>query len=372
MEARIRARFGDWRGRGAAGRDPDLGAVAPRRTEARLMVEPGGPARVDLIWVRPADLRPDTRARRAERLADALALQILNRRLERIAANRTPGALCRRPGRAQRARRQRRHHPARRGRPARRVAPRPRRDRDRAAPAGRARRHRGRARPRDRPDPHRADRAGRRRRDPPVGGAGRRARRRGRQDNVFVSPAENLRLFEAAVAGADARAGQPVRPHALRRRADPLHDRRRRRWKAARAPCSPPIATRARCRSRPTPSGRRRPGPIPASARPAPSPSGTSWRPTIGATAVRFANGVRLTVKKTDFAANQVMVQVRFGDGQLALPADRPNPSWALGPGFAAGGLGRIDLRGHAGGAEQPRLQRLARHRRGRISCSAA
>src|SRR5690606_21080088 len=62
----------------------------------------------------------------------------------------------------------------------------------------------------------------------------------------------------------------------------------------------------------------------------------------IEATTVRFANGVRLTVKRTDFADNQVLVRVRFGNGILGLPADRPSPAWALAAGFANGGLGRI------------------------------
>src|SRR5690606_35691919 len=51
---------------------------------------------------------------------------------------------------------------------------------------------------------------------------------------------------------------------------------------------------------------------------------------------------VRLTVKRTDFADNQVLVRVRFGSGILGLPADRPSPAWALAAGFANGGLGRI------------------------------
>lgn len=43
----------------------------------------------------------------------------------------------------------------------------------------------------------------------------------------------------------------------------------------------------------------------------------------LGVHFVRFANGVRLTVKSTDFAKGQVEVNVRFGHGQLDLPRDR-------------------------------------------------
>lgn len=42
----------------------------------------------------------------------------------------------------------------------------------------------------------------------------------------------------------------------------------------------------------------------------------------LGVTMVRFANGVRLTVKPTDFAKDQVEVRVRFGLGQLGMPRD--------------------------------------------------
>ena len=67
MEAKIRAAFDSWRGRGTAGGEPQPGLVAQRPTEARIRVEPAGGPRVSMSWVRAPDLRPDTRARRAER-----------------------------------------------------------------------------------------------------------------------------------------------------------------------------------------------------------------------------------------------------------------------------------------------------------------
>jgi zinc protease len=62
----------------------------------------------------------------------------------------------------------------------------------------------------------------------------------------------------------------------------------------------------------------------------------------VGGTAVRFANGVRLTVKHTDFADDQILVRVQFGNGILDLPTDRPSPAWGLATGFSNGGLGRM------------------------------
>ena len=43
---------------------------------------------------------------------------------------------------------------------------------------------------------------------------------------------------------------------------------------------------------------------------------------------MRFANGVRLTIKPTAFTKDQVLVGVRIGDGLLSRPKDRPTPVW--------------------------------------------
>jgi len=343
MEARIRAKFGDWHGRGPAGGEPDLGAVAPRRTEARLMVEPGGPARVELAWVRPADLRPDTGARRAERLADALALQILNRRLERIASEQSPapyvGAQSARseiedsadltqvvavvqPGEWRRAlgvieTEQRRlvEHGVTRAELDREVTL--LRTALTAQVAGAATRQSAALA------------------DGIVATVD--------SDKVFVAPADNLRLFEAAAAALtperinqSARtlfAGEPVlymtSPTAVADGESAL-------LAAYRESRSAPLAADSVRQAQAWPyTGFGTPGTV-AERR--------ELAPEIGATAVRFANGVRLTVKRTDFAANQVMVQVRFGDGQLSFPTDRPNPNWGLSSGFIAGGLGRLSF----------------------------
>src|SRR3712207_7018223 len=44
----------------------------------------GGPTQLDIAWVRPPDLRPDTRAKRREDWVESLGFAVLNRRLERI------------------------------------------------------------------------------------------------------------------------------------------------------------------------------------------------------------------------------------------------------------------------------------------------
>ncbi len=58
----------------------------------------------------------------------------------------------------------------------------------------------------------------------------------------------------------------------------------------------------------------------------------------LGVTFVRFANGLRLTVKPTAFRKDQVQVSVNFGNGRLALPRDRVAADWAT-PAFIGGGL---------------------------------
>ncbi|HEV2815646.1 MAG TPA: insulinase family protein [Allosphingosinicella sp.] len=343
MEAGIRARFGDWRGRGAGGRDPDLGTVAARRTEARLLVEPGGPAQVEMSWVRPADLRPDSRARRAERLADSLALQILSRRLERIAANQSPA-----PYVGARAGRSEIEESADVTQISAVVQP------------GEWRRALGVIETEQRRlVEHGVSQAELDREvtlirtalTTQVAGAATRQSAGLAEglvssvdlDNVFVSPADNLRLFEAAVAGLtparinqSARAlfaGEPIlymtSPAAVEGGEGAL-------LAAYRDSRAVPVPAEAARQAQAWPyTGFGAPGTV-AERR--------ELGPEIGATAIRFANGVRLTVKKTDFADNQVLVQVRFGDGQLALPRDRPSPHWGMTSGFSAGGLARINF----------------------------
>jgi len=90
MEAKIKARFGDWKANGPAGPEPDLGKVKPRKTEAKLLVEPGAPLSLQVTWVRPPDLRPDTLAKRRADLIDQLGFAVLNRRLSALGRSPQP------------------------------------------------------------------------------------------------------------------------------------------------------------------------------------------------------------------------------------------------------------------------------------------
>ncbi len=65
--------------------------------------------------------------------------------------------------------------------------------------------------------------------------------------------------------------------------------------------------------------------------------------PDIDVTQVRFANGVRLNIKPTQFEKDKVSVVARFAGGYLALPPKR-GLGWALPFAFVEGGLGRLTI----------------------------
>ena len=70
----------------------------------------------------------------------------------------------------------------------------------------------------------------------------------------------------------------------------------------------------------------------------------------FGITYLKFSNGVTLTVKPTQLHVGQVLMNVRFGKGRLGLPRDHVAPAWILPGMFVQGGLrqyGLDDLRRH-------------------------
>ncbi len=86
IAARIAARFGDWTGRGPAGPDPDIGTVDPRRpAAASVYVDPALGEAVSFTRHRPFVARPDTAANRRQAMIDGLGVDIVNRRLAKLA-----------------------------------------------------------------------------------------------------------------------------------------------------------------------------------------------------------------------------------------------------------------------------------------------
>ena len=90
MEARIKAKFGDWTNTAPAGADPDLGQIRPRQPETLIHVEPGAQSSAQIFWTVPHDDAPDTAAERRKSIVRSLASAVLNRRLSDIARNPNP------------------------------------------------------------------------------------------------------------------------------------------------------------------------------------------------------------------------------------------------------------------------------------------
>src|SRR3546814_15312161 len=57
---------------------------------------------------------------------------------------------------------------------------------------------------------------------------------------------------------------------------------------------------------------------------------------------VTFANGARLLLFPNDAEANRVYVNVRFGGGYNALPADKQTPAWAADLALVSSGIGKL------------------------------
>ena len=65
--------------------------------------------------------------------------------------------------------------------------------------------------------------------------------------------------------------------------------------------------------------------------------------PQIEVEQVTFENGVTLIVSPNPSEQGKVYVNVRFGDGMKALPANRQSPAWAAPAALVAGGIGPFD-----------------------------
>ena len=86
VEAKIKARFSDWKGRGPAGTDPDIGQVDfARAAAADDFIDPAIQDSVTLASFKPWILEPDTKAKRARTLAEDIGEAIVSRRLAKIA-----------------------------------------------------------------------------------------------------------------------------------------------------------------------------------------------------------------------------------------------------------------------------------------------
>jgi zinc protease len=339
IEAKIKAKFSDWVGKGPAGTDPDLGAVRPRQIEVRTDVEAGAPAAFELAWTGQPDLAPDSVAKRRREIIEQLGLAVLNRRLGTLVRSADPPFISAGAGRADQWRAERLTAVA--------VITQP----DHWKPALEAAETEVRrllqygvrpdelAREITEDDTElKANVAGAATRLTPQLAdliAGSRS-----DDDVVTSPAEELALFEDVTKGLTA---EQVSAQ--------LHETFAGGGPLVFASSPTPIAGgEAAIR---TAFNEAAAAPVTAPT----APVQVDWPYTsfgtpgkvvdrqdvadLDAVMVRFDNGVRVTIKPTKFQQDQVLVRVRFGDGRAGLPANQQSMVWADSA-LIEGGLGKI------------------------------
>ena len=339
MEAKIRARFGDWQAAGPVGAEPDMGPVRPRKTEARLVVESGAPPSLQLAWIGPPDLAADTTAKRRRDLVENLGFSVLNRRLSAIGRSADPpflGAGAFKGDEYDAAEVTMVAVNVQEGRWKEALAA-VEQEQRRAVQYGVRQDELDREIEEVRAS-MRADVAGAATRRP-AAIAGEIAGSLS-DDTVVTSPAQDLELFEAAVKGLKAEQVSAA-------------------LKAAFKGDGPLIFMTS-----PTPIQGSEGAVLAAYeashrlavAEPV-APSQVAWPyesfgapgkvaetrdvGDMDAVFVRFENGVRLTVKPTRFRDDEVLVRVNVGDGLLDLPRDRQSANWASGA-YIEGGLAKI------------------------------
>ena len=340
MEAKIRGAFESWEPTAADGPEPDLGTVAPRGPETRILVEAGVQSNIQLNWTKAPDLDPDTVAERRGNLIRGLGVAVLNRRFGEIArgdnppftsatggpgtlwesldigsvsANFNPGAW--KPALEAIEQEQRRlvQYGISDAELQREIA------------ENRTALENGVARAATRPTPLLAAILVN-----SVNG-----------DTVFSSPQTSLDLFNAAVSGltpAQVNATLPSvfsggGPLALVVTPVEIEGGEAAVTAALEASRLVPVAAPAAQAAQDWPYAQfGNPGTV----------RNRHELTDVGATVVTFANGVRLTVKPTTFQDEQILISARSGIGERGLPTDRSTPQALAAAVFTAGGLGRL------------------------------
>ena len=336
MEREIKARYADWRGVGPETPDPDLGQPLARGEQVKVLVQPGASPAATLSWITPFDTTPDTFAHERRDLIEQVALGALNRRLERLARGATPPFLAAESGRTNEERSAKIA--------SLRILYRPGEWRGALEAAVQAQRQALRfgftpkeiarevtemrvrfgdavAQASTRRTPALADEIARSVDD----------------QQVDTSPQEDLSTFERAVAGLTPQAVDAALANAFKGSGPLL-------FVASPEPIPGGEATVKAAFD----------GAEAAPLQPLVETTSAKWSHTgfgapgqvverrmvddLGVAFVRFANGVRLTVRPTDFSKGQIEVAVHFGEGRIGLSRGGASPSWAL-PAFISGGL---------------------------------
>ena len=86
IEAKLKETFGDWQGIGDEGGDPDLGVVkTDRGLQANFFYDPDVPTSISINYVKPYTKQADTAEKRREDLIQSLGNSILSRRFAKLA-----------------------------------------------------------------------------------------------------------------------------------------------------------------------------------------------------------------------------------------------------------------------------------------------
>lgn len=340
MEAKLKARFGDWRGVGPAVTKPRLGAVATRVAEAETYAEPGAGSALNLTWNGPPDLTPDSSAKRRHDTVEQLGLNAFNRRLGKLAiTDRAPftaasashatmvksvdqveigvsfeaGKWSAALAAIEQERRRLVDYGITQRELDREIAE--RRLQLKAALAGETTRLSNSL-------------AGQ------ILGAMAK-------DEAFTTPADDLAQFDSYTKGLIADQVNGVLKTLFKGQGplvhvtgpDPVPGGNAAVLEAYEAASKLAVSAPAVLANKPwSYISFGEPGRVAERTRIA----------DLGVTFVRFDNGVRLTVRPSATTRNSIQVTVRIGGGLLDLPADRPSAAWIVQPGLIEGGLGRL------------------------------
>jgi zinc protease len=340
LEAKVRAAFESWRPTGPAGPEPDLGTVAPRGPETRILIEPGVQSSIELGYIRAPDRDPDSVAERRENLIRRLGVAVLNRRLGELSRADNPPFINASGGEAELADSfaaasvSARFNPGEWKRALEAIEQEQRRliqygvsdaELQREITEGRAGLENAVAGAATRRTPNLA------------GGLVSAVNSR----TVFNTPQTSLDLFNAAVDGLTAAQVNQVLPTIFQGEGPlalvvtPVEIEGGEAAVTAALEASrlaPVSAPAAQAQLEWPYSEFGAPGAV----------ESRSELEAVGATVVTFANGVRLTVKPTNFRDEQILVSVRTGLGELGMPADRIDAQGLAPLVFAAGGLGQL------------------------------
>ncbi|NTH78617.1 insulinase family protein [Agrobacterium rhizogenes] len=340
IEADIRNRFGNWTAATPAPAEPDLGVLEKQGQRVGAVVVPGGATRVQIAWTSPYDASPDSVAKRRADLVENIGLAVLNRRLSFLAQQPNPPFVSAQAGS------QDLYKSAHVAMIAADSDP----DKWQAALVAIDQEQRRIAQfGAEQSEIDREITEYRSMLQAAAGGAATRASPdiattlvwSTGENLVFTSPADDLSLFDAAMKGLTADEVNRTLQSVFAGNGPLL---------VLQVPQMPDggIATveKAYADSRTVPVA-------------APEhTASTAWPYSdfgppgavveqhavedLGITMVRFANGVRLTVKPTTFRTNEVLVRANIGRGRLDLPHDRPLPIWAA-PAMSLSGLKAIN-----------------------------